>query len=905
MIGRKRPRVVPPGSQVNHERLCIRGIASAGINFPDKDVAALFAKVGLVASEVSHCPSKDVSFVTVCKRADPSSSSSSNDLTKAVELVDDVELRTAIERASRILQGSKWRGVILRSIELSKAEHYMARLQRTWDIIEQQKDEEKKAAQYSQQLEKFKPGEILYIKAPTGMGFYQVSSAPNSSYDGEGDPKEAIFSSTHIRFADSDDEVPGEKYNELSATSSDEESNDEEGHDESGKSITQATVLQKSFDDDQQEDGEVDWNAWLKYKDAEPKEKNNNEEESLSATSSEDVSEEERVFEEQQHAVPATAADERIVIPEPPAKVRRLSFYEEEWNESSDDDDDGDGDGLNLLQRLKGGGKRKPKGESRSTEIKDYEEEAWDDQDINASSIQAKKKKRKKKDIGNSNNDKNKSNNVEASSTKRPSKRSKVDPAELAKLQNKKRLESLAKKQKEQKRAAAAVTAALAAAPKSKKLTFSSSDEENESADDEYVHNINGNSASNVANNEKIVMFSDNDDDSVQQSSSDSDSDSDLANFKQKTPCPTSDEARFQLKKDYEGYGGNKLMKMQRLVGTDTRFKMDKDFMDDNDDSDDDVTEFEKFEVPTGPHIPVTLTNSNAAAIASNVDEEVDVALDALRSVLGSGRAGGGSARDVKDPLKKTKKQKRQDIKNASVGGARDFKNDMNRYDPENQKSVQKFDLDARKAAAEAATEETEGTGVAEAAVGAALGDNATSLSPLFHHEQNSSNGERVDPSKRYYVSKTNFWTDLYQTTKGRTDVVASKAASAEFRLTDLGLDERFGLEGSADNKRSDTANSSFSFGFGDEKEESDSSAAEAVDTKNENEVRSVGNTPATVAPTINLEFLPFVKEGSDQDARRWWEDNRIRLTDLYRKKHLDVLRGRRAKQRANTSSWK
>ena len=123
--------------------------------------------------------------------------------------------------------------------------------------------------------------------------------------------------------------------------------------------------------------------------------------------------------------------------------------------------------------------------------------------------------------------------------------------------------------------------------------------------------------------------------------------------------------------------------------------------------------------------------------------------------------------------------------------------------------------------------------------------------------------------------------------------------------MTDLGLDERFGLEGSADNKRSDTANSSFSFGFGDKKEESDSSAAEAVDTKNENEVRSVGNTPATVAPTINLEFLPFVKEGSDQDARRWWEDNRIRLTDLYRKKHLDVLRGRRAKQRANTSSWK
>ena len=112
-----------------------------------------------------------------------------------------------------------------------------------------------------------------------------------------------------------------------------------------------------------------------------------------------------------------------------------------------------------------------------------------------------------------------------------------------------------------------------------------------------------------------------------------------------------------------------------------------------------------------------------------------------------------------------------------------------------------------------------------------------------------------------------------------------------------------------------------FSFGFGGGNDASSDTSTDAVhgtavaegasgadgsksmgDTTTATEVTS---TTAVVAPTIHLQFLSFVKEGTDHDARKWWEDNRIRLTDLYRKNHRDVLRGRRAKQRANTSSWK
>ena len=58
-------------------------------------------------------------------------------------------------------------------------------------------------------------------------------------------------------------------------------------------------------------------------------------------------------------------------------------------------------------------------------------------------------------------------------------------------------------------------------------------------------------------------------------------------------------------------------------------------------------------------------------------------------------------------------------------------------------------------------------------------------------------------------------------------------------------------------------------------------------------------------APTLQVEFASFVKEGTDEEVHSWWQENRVRLTDNYRKKHRDVLRGRRARQRANASSWK
>ena len=215
-MSRKRPRTPAPGSQPNTERLCIRGIASATVT--SKDVAALFSKVGLVATEVAHVKKKDVSFVTVALAA-PSSDTSSI----------DAELRNVIERAVRILQGSRWRGVVLRSIELSKAEHYAARLHRTWDAEEEKRryEMEMKVANDAgtHSMPKLSVGDVLYVKAPCGMGYVLVSTAPNSSYDGGGNRKEIVYSSKRVTFVDSDDEEgkEGEEVEEdyLSATSSD------------------------------------------------------------------------------------------------------------------------------------------------------------------------------------------------------------------------------------------------------------------------------------------------------------------------------------------------------------------------------------------------------------------------------------------------------------------------------------------------------------------------------------------------------------------------------------------------------------------------------------------------------------------------------------------------------------
>ena len=67
-----------------------------------------------------------------------------------------------------------------------------------------------------------------------------------------------------------------------------------------------------------------------------------------------------------------------------------------------------------------------------------------------------------------------------------------------------------------------------------------------------------------------------------------------------------------------------------------------------------------------------------------------------------------------------------------------------------------------------------------------------SSLGDIFGTGDDS--GNRVDASKRFYESKTGFWTSLYHDSKGRTDVVSKKSTSTEFRLTDLGLDKKFAL---------------------------------------------------------------------------------------------------------------
>jgi hypothetical protein len=622
-----------------------------------------------------------------------------------------------------------------------------------------------------------------------------------------------------------------------------------------------------------------------------------------------------------------------------------LSYNEEEWSESSsDDDNEDDSGGLNLLQRLKGGGKKKRKSQVQDSDsstkltaaidIKDYDEEAWEEGDgENTGGKKKKKKKKRKKDTnsttvssGGTTSSTASTATTSTSSTtsttstsdteiatsetgQRPTKRPKTDPV----LQNKKRLEALARKQKDKERAAAAVTAALAAAPKSKKLTFSSSDEDDEEEEASSGRNL-GSMRSAIDNSSgKIVMFSDDDDDDDDDNnvlSSSSSSSSFASASTTSAPCPTSDEARFQLKEDYEGYAGKQLLKLQRRVGADSRFKMDKDFMDNDDDDDDDGSnddaEFEKFEVPSGPHVPTLHRSSADTTKIGNVEEEVDTALDALRSVLGSGQAGGGSARDVKDPLRKTKKEKRDRQRYAAVGSSRDYKYDMNRYDPESldYANVQ-YDLNAVKKnkQTKASLNKTAGGGDGEEEI---VGG-ATSNNSLF--QQNASEND-VDPSKRYYQSKTNFWTDLYETTKGRKDVIAKKAASAEFRLTDLGLEEQFGLDDQVAGNSSSNSKDGFQFGFQGENEETDADVdkekmMKEMDAGKETEPQETTSKVTAIAPTIDVDYLPFAKEGTEQNVHTWWEENRVRLTELYRKKHRDVLRGRRARQRANKNSWK
>ena len=672
-MSRKRPRTEFHGTEPNTERLCIRGIASAAANLPNRDVIALFAKVGLNATEVHHCLAKDVSFVTVAKA--PSKNPTSEE-----ELNGPAELRNTIERAVRILQGSRWRGVVLRSIELSNAEHYLARLHRTWDAEKQRSTElaaiaAAEAHTAASSLPPFHSGEVLYIKAPIGMGFVQVSTAPDCYWDGDGDPKEVIFSSSRIKFTYSDDEdeedeerqvltefgdeeddLSATSEDDLSATSSDEDSDVEDEEVEKTEEIEKIEKKKNEVNETVKvvQEEEVDWGAWLKEQDEDDDSKNNSENEDQSEEEEEDDSDDgnedqdqDEVDDDNKNSIDGRGKDmqeESIVVDKNILPNNNQSHSEEEWSGSSSEEDE-DEDGLNLLQRLKGGGKKKRKAHdddgpktTTAIDIKDYDEEAWNDGD--GENIGRKKKRKKRKQNTNTKDSSSSTSTTAtaAATTDTAPKSKKLDPV----AQNKKRLIALAKKKKEKERAAAAVTKALAAAPKSKKLTFSSSDEEDDEED-----NINLRSMRAIENDStgKIVMFSDDEGSDNGGEDGGNEGDTNKFNFlggknNTATPCPTSDEARFQLKEDYQGYAGKKLMKLQRRVGADSRFRMGKDFMEEDEDSGDDDdqnddTEFEKFQVPVGPHIPKEHTSSIEPGGIGNVDEEVDESLNALRSVLG------------------------------------------------------------------------------------------------------------------------------------------------------------------------------------------------------------------------------------------------------------------------------
>ena len=92
---------------------------------------------------------------------------------------------------------------------------------------------------------------------------------------------------------------------------------------------------------------------------------------------------------------------------------------------------------------------------------------------------------------------------------------------------------------------------------KSKKITFSSSDEDEEDEDEEDREGGTNDSS-------KIVMFSSDDEEDAAATSVAS-----LGVESSTAPCPTSDEARFRLKEDYNGAAGKELIKLQRRIGTD------------------------------------------------------------------------------------------------------------------------------------------------------------------------------------------------------------------------------------------------------------------------------------------------------------------------------------------------
>ena len=945
------------------ERLCIRGIARMSPSLDE--IAQLLAKVGLVASEVSHSPWKDVSFVTVSPAELISPESKAGDPGAIAE-----ELQNLIQKATRILQGSKWKGATIDAIEFCKSENYATRLKRTWLCEEKEAAPEvtSRTTKETVPLQRMPDGEILRIKAPYGMGYVWVSTKANIVWESEtGRLQDQVFSSRRKVFHESDDDsedssdgyTVSQKRGEEGIIESEEQSQQEIYTD--GGSYPLLSDTSSDEDEDEDEDEDKDQAKNEAQKDDVYRRENYagtvnaskvieivaaNRPEAMNSHDSSVIS-----------GKTATLAPMSDMLGGIKGSSVAKPYTEEEWDESNDslsDSYDGDenqdyfldgGRGMNLLARLKGGGSTgKKKRKSSNTKNKGstkmpnssaaaaislaYAEETWDNVEDELLSGVGKRKKRRKKEKKKPKREDKKEQGVlingnsgipiekntidekgegsgttlaQPSSTNSEKAKSEVSrnskkpkAIDRAKLQNQKRLQALSRRQREQERVKAMVTASLSAPPKAKKITFSSSDEDE---DDEDQSNQND-AMENRSESSKIVMFSSDDEEDSNGESGKNSKSGKIGNLGSATgPCPTSDEARFKLKEDYAGEAGGELIRLQRRIGNDSRFRMDKSFLDSSDDehddkegvsTNDDNKEFEKFDV-MDKLIPEVLTKEEVSSVNNtDLSAEVDNALDALRSVL---EADGGAqvAQQVRD-AKPSHSHKAKQGKGRGESTHNSNKVTYNKYDPEAEAIKGQLRTD------ENGKEREKKGGKNEMTSRNSQNTTKESISGIFGVEDDSS--AKVDPSKRFYESKTGFWTSLYNSTKDRKDVVVQKASSAVFRLTDLGLDENFALTDLGDSESANTskagANISSIWSGVTEGKDTKQHAGDEPSSQKPSEVIEVGGFRGFLTEDMENTFMPFVRVGSAEDAHAWWIEHRRELTDEFRRKHRDALKGKR-----------
>ena len=170
-----------------------------------------------------------------------------------------------------------------------------------------------------------------------------------------------------------------------------------------------------------------------------------------------------------------------------------------------------------------------------------------------------------------------------------------------------------------------------------------------------------------------------------------------------------------------------------------------------------------------------------------------------------------------------------------------------------------------------------------------------SSLGDIFGTGDDS--GNRVDASKRFYESKTGFWTSLYHDSKGRTDVVSKKSTSTEFRLTDLGLDKKFALSDLS--QKGDTPeNTSLTSLWGGKSKDAGINATDTSAVSKPKGIAPTGGFRGFLVKASQDKFLSFTRDGTSEDAHSWWIENRKELTDEFRRKHRDALRRKRNSHR-------